>query len=200
MSKFGTTWKTNSPYHEKARQDFKRPGDKVNVCAEYVDTNGGTQYRFFANESQFNQFKEEGLDIRNVRMMAKGIDQSIVEKPEKFERCVQHVKANNPGANAYAVCNAVLSDKAFANKSVPFLTGLLDRAIKDMGIAAAGPIPESKLAGQDLEGTATTKSLPFTSTYELAARIKANQKPTIKKGSSFKEAWSRVRPINKVKL
>lgn len=30
---------------------------------------------------------------------------------EKFDRCVSHVKAKSPGANAYAVCNSSLGKK-----------------------------------------------------------------------------------------
>lgn len=117
----------------------------------------------------------------------------------KWDRCVEHVKASGSGADPFAVCTAMLGDESFKSMDEEKFNSVIDKALeqvgKDMfgvggfGIAGAGPIPESLLARQDLEGT--TKG--FTPRDALVSRIKANQKATVTKGSSFKDAWSRVK-------
>lgn len=97
----------------------------------------------------------------------------IVEKPgssthsEKWDRCVEHVEENSNGVNAYAVCTAMLGDESF--KSMDNMT--FDEKIKmymgKLGISAAGPIPRSLLAAQDLEGT-TRKGYALRKSTDLA--------------------------------
>lgn len=139
-----------------------------------------------------------------------------VEKPgnsthtPKWDRCVAHVSANNPDADPYAVCTAMLGDESFKAMDEESFNGLIDKALENLekdnfgiggiGIAAAGPIPRSLLARQDLEESSQTPEFTtkgreggFSDVKALAARIKGNQKAPVVKGSSFKEAWSRVK-------
>jgi preprotein translocase subunit YajC len=62
-------------------------------------------------------------------------DRDRLEKPAKFDRCVEHVKANNPGADAYAVCNAVLTDKSFAEMDDVKLHSVISKAVDTMSKA-----------------------------------------------------------------
>lgn len=83
-----------------------------------------------------------------------------VEKPgasthtEKWDRCVEHVKANGNGANAYAVCTSMLGEESFKSIETPeeFMASM-DEYMRKLGISGAGPIPNSLMARQDLEGT-----------------------------------------------
>ncbi len=88
---------------------------------------------------------------------------TLVEKPgdsqhsEKWDRCVADVKASGKGDSAYAICTAAMksidksmSDDDFANKIKYYM--------QKLGIAEAGPIPNTLLSRQDLEGE-TRKSL-----------------------------------------
>lgn len=106
----------------------------------------------------------------------------------KWDRCVEHVRASNPTADPYAVCTAMLGDESFKAMDEAEFNGIVDKALEKIGVVAAGPIPESKLARQDLEGTTSRKGIAG-----LVERIKANQKTPVKKGSSFRDAWSRVK-------
>lgn len=120
----------------------------------------------------------------------------------KWDSCVKHVRDTNPGADPYAVCTAMLGDESFKAMDESKFNALIDKALEGMekdnfgvggfGIAGAGPIPESLLARQDLEGSTTHKG-QFSSPTDLVARIKANQKGTVAKASSFKDAWSRIK-------
>lgn len=223
-SKFAEAWKASSPYSkevlapkEVAFENYDAgPGEVFNICVEYKDKEGRLNYRFFNSDAELQQFKQEmGVE---VTVTTRGIDKSIVEKPAKFDRCVREVQQRRGADNAYAVCNAMLSDKSFSGMEDSKLFGLIDRALKDMGIVAAGPIPASLLARQDLEGSTSKvskaiddseddsddrheKRLEFTPMHSLVSRIKANQKPkfTAKAGETFKDIWSRVRVTNKVK-
>jgi hypothetical protein len=138
-------------------------------------------------------------------------EKARVEKPgntmhtAKWDRCIAHVKQNNPGADPYAVCTAMLGDESFKAMDEAEFNGLIDKALENIekdnfgiggiGIAAAGPIPRSLLARQDLEESSTKKSFAgFTSQSELISRIKGNQKTKVAKGGSFRDAWSRIKP------
>lgn len=124
----------------------------------------------------------------------------------KWDRCVAHVKSNNPDADPYAVCTAMLGDESFKAMDEVQFNGIIDKALDELtkspaagvgsfGIAGAGPIPHSLLARQDLEGTTKKASIGgFSSQSELIARMKGNQKAPVAKGGSFKDAWSRIKP------
>ncbi len=121
-----------------------------------------------------------------------------VEKPgnathtPKWDRCVAHVKQSTPGADPYAVCTSVLGDEAVKSMDDAKFDRVLDKAL---GVVAAGPIPESKLARQDLEGsTGLSKSSGFTPRDFLIERIRANQKQISTKTKSFRDAWASVKP------
>lgn len=112
----------------------------------------------------------------------------------KWDRCVAHVKESSPGADPYAVCTAMLGDETFKAMEEDEFNGLVDKALGQIGIVAAGPIPRSLLARQDLEGSTSRKSFEgFTRQAELVSRIRDNQKAPVAKGSSFRDAWSRVK-------
>lgn len=112
----------------------------------------------------------------------------------KFDRCVASVKKNTPGADAYAVCTSVLGDEAISKMDDKKFDEVLDKALGSFGIANAGPIPESKLSRQNLEGSSLSKSSGFTPRDYLIERMRQNQKKTVSKGSSFREAWAAVKP------
>ncbi len=86
---------------------------------------------------------------------------STVEKPgasthsEKWDRCVEHVKSNGNGANAYAVCTSMLGEESFKSiMTKEEYTSKMDEYMRKLGISGAGPVPESLLADQDLEDEA----------------------------------------------
>lgn len=113
----------------------------------------------------------------------------------KWDRCVAHVKSSNPDADPFAVCTAMLGDESFKAMDEQEFNGLIDKALGQIGISAAGPIPHSKLARQDLEGSSTKKGIAgFTPVSNLVDRIKSNQKVPVAKGSSFKDAWKNIKP------
>lgn len=86
---------------------------------------------------------------------------NAVEKPgasihsEKWDRCVEHVKANGNGANAYAVCTSMLGEESFKSiMTKEEYNSKMDEYMHKLGISGAGPVPESLLARQDLEDEA----------------------------------------------
>lgn len=122
----------------------------------------------------------------------------------RWDRCVSHVKSSNPGADPYAVCTAMLGDESFKAMDEEKFNSTLDKALDEIskdnfgiggfGIAGAGPIPESLLARQDLEGSSTKKAFEgFTPRAALVSRIAGNQKAPVTKGGSFRDMWSRVK-------
>lgn len=132
----------------------------------------------------------------------KGIDLDMVQKPAKLEACVADVTRSNPTANAYAVCNAAMSDKSIASLPAGQIGKVVSKALNQIGISAGGPIPNSLLARQDLEPTSSSKSMPSwedseTTVKSLIGRIARNQKAKFSKGSSFKEVWAKVRATNR---
>lgn len=85
---------------------------------------------------------------------------SLVEKPgntehsAKFDRCVAHVKSKGDTKNAYAVCTEALGGEAFKsmNSQDPNFIKEVDVFLHKLGIGGAGPVPNSLLAEQDLDG------------------------------------------------
>jgi hypothetical protein len=227
MSKFSETWKRQSVYSQDPdaaeREDTgtttqdnvtKHNGDEINFCAEYKDSEGIVNHRFFNSKDELDQFKMEmGKEVTITRVI-----KDIVQKPgasrhsAKWDRCVEEVKSKG-GTNAYAVCTAQLGEESF--KAGQFDVAEVDRYLdifgKQVNVEYAGPVPESLLSRQDLEGkkkqkasddsddNTVTKSSNFTSTYDLVARIKANQKPNAAdfKGKSFKDMWSKIQATNR---
>lgn len=107
---------------------------------------------------------------------------NVVEKPgdathtAKWDRCVEHVKANGSGANAYAVCTAMMDGESFKTtetdeefksrvdgyiKRLNITSGLPSKVVdttaseKNVDTSFAGAVPNSLLARQDLETTKT---------------------------------------------
>lgn len=93
-----------------------------------------------------------------------------VEKPgpsihtTKWDDCIRDVQTKDSKANAYAVCTAQLGEESFKSehRHKGYIKSLIRKARLEveeekrekMGIATAGPVPNSLLAGQDLEGEA----------------------------------------------
>ena len=84
----------------------------------------------------------------------------------KWDRCVEHVRENGDGGNAYAICTAMIgnesfksmSDDAFMEKVEEYIARLgiyksKKKLGKDVGTSFAGESPNSLLARQDLERT-----------------------------------------------
>lgn len=82
-----------------------------------------------------------------------------IEKPgasthsQKWDRCIEEVKAKGNGANAYAVCTSMLGQESFKSSQSPEeFQASMDEYMRKLGISGAGPVPNSLLAEQDLEG------------------------------------------------
>lgn len=198
----------------------RKGGESVSVAKSYIVRVNGQDHGCWEEEKEakaYLQMLREGgtfgvlIEQNVVGMTEKGAisKDRLLQKPggsthtARWDRCVSHVKENSPGADPYAVCTAMLGDESFKAMDEAKFDAIIDKALEEMekdnfgvggfGIAGAGPIPESKLARQDLEGSSTKKAFEnFTPTAPLVARIKANQKATVSKGSSFKDAWSRI--------
>lgn len=88
---------------------------------------------------------------------------ATVEKPgtashtPKWDRCVAQVKENG-GADPYAVCTAMLGEESFKSMSDDDFDDTMKMYMRKLGISAAGPVPNSLLADQDLSGE-TMKSV-----------------------------------------
>lgn len=106
--------------------------------------------------SDFKKFWKSGdLD--------KETEKTQVEKPgpsihsDKWDRCVKEVTENGNADNAFSVCTAQLGEESFKSqyRHFSYAKGELTKArreVEKLGIGYAGPIPNSLLAGQDLEG------------------------------------------------
>ena len=194
MSKFQDLWKTTGgrikSHDVRIQAELSEVKEEVHEMDERLDqyeTPGGSRKAAIEDTDEY-----ESTDPMH---------KDRVEKPgasthtAKWDRCVEHVKASGSGADPYAVCTAMLGDESFKSMDEGKFNEVLDKALGSFGIAAAGPIPESLLARQDLEGTTSRKSAEgFTPRDALISRIKGNQKAAVEKGSSFKDAWSRVKP------
>lgn len=192
MSKFQDLWKSTAGHMGKA----------VQIVCEY-DGGSGPVKRIFESEHEYAEWiMEMGSSIKIISMRKSGHG-GLVQKPgnsvhtAKWDRCVEHVRSSSPGADPYAVCTAMLGDESFKAMDDAQFDAVVDKALEELGkdmfgvgqfgIAGAGPIPESKLARQDLEGSSTQK-------HSLVSRIAANQKVSARKGGTFADAWSRVKP------
>lgn len=83
----------------------------------------------------------------------------LVEKPGNsthtaaWDRCVEHVKNEKGSKNAYAICTAAMGNESFKSISAddPDFIKEVDLFMEKLGIAGAGPVPNSLLSRQDLE-------------------------------------------------
>lgn len=90
----------------------------------------------------------------------------VVEKPgnathsAKFDRCVEHVEGKGGAKNAYAICTMALGEDALKSMEYtdPNFGKEVDEFMRTLGIGEAGPVPNSLLSRQDLEGNRTTKN------------------------------------------
>lgn len=103
---------------------------------------------------------------------------SMFEKPgdathsAKWDRCVEHVKANGNGTNAYAVCTSMLGEESLKAMNDDEFMMEVSNFMEKLGISGAGPVPNSLLARQDLEGD-VTKSRKSMATKNKGATEKA---------------------------
>lgn len=97
-------------------------------------------------------------------------DTPDIEKPgpsihtTAWDDCIRGVQEKDPKANAYAVCTAQLGEESFKSehRHKAYIKAIVRKARLDveeekrekMGIGEAGPVPNSLLARQDLEGEA----------------------------------------------
>ncbi len=83
---------------------------------------------------------------------------NLVEKPgnsthsAKWDRCIEEVKASGKGKNAYAICTAAMGDESFKSMDDSTFDEKIKTYLHKLGIAGAGPIPNSLLSKQDLVG------------------------------------------------
>ncbi len=72
----------------------------------------------------------------------------------EWDRCVEDIKRKNPDANAYAVCTAQLGEASFKSqyRHLSYIKSFIEKARKAVVTSFAGPVPNSGLADQDLEG------------------------------------------------
>jgi len=153
------------------------------IICTYITSGGKQVTRTFKSEAAYNEFKRTvgdqikilAVDNNIKKAMTNGEDEYVpnaefgddVQKPgesihsEEWDACVREVqsKVGNAKANAYAVCTAKLGDTAFKSqvRHLAYVKSEIKKARKEvekMGIEAAGPIPNSELARQDLEGEA----------------------------------------------
>lgn len=104
----------------------------------------------------------EVLDLDEDAML--GIFKTNILKPgqsihtDKWDKCVAEVKASSPDADSFAVCTSQLGEESFKSqfRHMSYTKGLVKKAkqkvSKDFGVGNAGPVPNSLLSGQDLEG------------------------------------------------
>ena len=189
---------------------FKENWIKKGITADIKDESEGAEhYRHLASEYTEMAEDEEGHKAKLEEMKAKknasseadGVDHPSddmskhttnitqeISKPgpsihsEKWDRCVADLKGK-PGVNAYAVCTAQLGESSF--KSIEEMSKAeLDMAKSELekaiGIAAAGPVPNSLLAEQDLEGETRKASL----TAEVQERIYFEALALLRNGAS----------------
>lgn len=138
--------------------------------------------------------------------------ENVVEKPgdsshtAKWDRCVEHVKANGSNANAFAVCTAMMGDESSkSSETEEEMKSRVDSYIKRLNISAgipsevvdasyaqktpdssvvgesfAGPIPISLLARQDLETVKSFRIAKEGSDHELTVEIHNGSEETAK--------------------
>lgn len=189
---------------------MRKGGREVELSKSYLVRVNGQDHGSWEEEKEAKAYlqmlREGGTFGVMIEQTLVGAQKSMVKTShtDRWDRCVEHVKGNSPGADPFAVCTAMLGDESFKAMEEPKFNEMIDKALEQMGkdsfgiggigISAAGPIPESKLARQDLEGSTTKKSFgSFTPADTLVSRIRANQKGPMAKGSSFRDAWSRVK-------
>lgn len=201
---------------------MRKGGAPVALFKSYVVRVNGEDHGCWENEKEakaYLQMLREGgtfgvlIEQTVVGLTSKGAikKDQLLQKPggsthtAKWDRCVSHVKSNNPDADPFAVCTAMLGDESFKAMDEAKFNAVIDKALEGLqkdnfgiggvGIAAAGPIPRSLLARQDLEGSTSKKSMAnFTAASELISRIKSNQKAPVGKGGSFRDMWARIKP------
>ena len=90
-----------------------------------------------------------------------------IHTPE-WDNCIQQVQ-NQGGVNGYAVCTAQMGEESFKSefRHLSYVKSQVSKAKKAMGIGFAGPIPESLLARQDLEGDEKTNKSDTVSSNKL---------------------------------
>lgn len=76
----------------------------------------------------------------------------------RMEKCVSYVSDKAGVVKAYGVCTAILADDTYKSMDESAFLKEVDLFLQKLGIAGAGPIPNSLLARQDLEPNSTSKA------------------------------------------
>lgn len=76
----------------------------------------------------------------------------------KWDSCIAQVQNGRSDADPYAVCTAMLGTEAFKSMDNNSFKDKIKFYMQKLGIAGAGPVPNSLMASQDLEPT-TEKSI-----------------------------------------
>ncbi len=139
------------PIQEKL-DEVKTDVHDLDEKLDQYETAGGTK------KSMFDGFTKPGPSIHS----------------SKWDDCVKNVSVSNPSANAYAVCTAQLGEESFKSehRDLAYVKSEISKAKKEMnkvGISIAGPVPNSLLAEQDLEGK--TKSTILSTTAKQLDKI-----------------------------
>lgn len=153
-----------------ARNEHYEETKKNTVHVTYdkngVPTNSYVDEEEHAEKDMTNGEKDDPHETKEKKVEKHG--ESIHTK--EWDDCIRDVqsKDGNHKANAYAVCTAKLGEQSFKSqyRHMAYIKSLVTKAVKEvhkMGIGAAGPVPSSLLARQDLQGEA----------YEEEARVQA---------------------------
>lgn len=119
------------------------------------ESEGAEHYRHLASE--FTEMAEDECNHKE-KLEEMETNKAQIEKPgqsihsAKWDSCVAEV-GKDPSINAYAVCTSKLGEESFkSNMTKSELEMAKNELKKAIDTAYAGPIPNSKLAEQDLEG------------------------------------------------
>lgn len=100
--------------------------------------------------------EKKKMGVHELGLM-KSYKKSLVEKPgassihtPKWDRCVKEVEANGSG-NAYAICTSMMGESSFKSMNEDDFAEKVRTYLHKLGIADAGPVPNSLLSRQDLE-------------------------------------------------
>ena len=176
--------KNGVPVNSYVDEDGTEKSVPSEIICTYITSGGKQVTRTFKSRAAYNEFKRTVGDQIKILAVDDNIDKAMtngetenprenaefgddVQKPgesihsKEWDDCVREVQNKKGGAktNAYAVCTAQLGEEAFKSevRHMSYIKSEIKKAIKEvakMGTEAAGAIPKSELARQDLEGDA----------------------------------------------
>ena len=151
---------TNKTYTPPTKEENDKINEAFPKCP-YCDARPTRMdYHMQANHPEKKKAMLNGEDESILSEATNSPAQSDVDiySPE-WNACVIDCQEKNSKTNAYAICTAQLSEKSFKKEyqHLSYTKSILKKAqreVEKMGTEAAGPIPNSLLARQDLEGEA----------------------------------------------